>query len=304
MTSRAIQPLRSVLYLPASNSRAIEKARSLPADAVIFDLEDAVAPDAKPQARRNLEDAFATGAVAAGINVIRVNALDCEEFAEDLLTVGRCRPHAMLVPKVSHPDEVTSIWRSMDAAFGAAVPALWCMIETASGVQHAERIAVSAHGEGRAIDCLVIGTNDIARETGVSMGQDRQFMLPWLMTAVLAAKAHGLAILDGVWNDFGDTDGFAAEAMQGRMMGFDGKTLIHPTQVEPANRIFAPDAETVENARRIAAAFADPANAGKGVINMEGRMVELLHLEMAQRVLQKHEAIRSRAGAARDSDPH
>lgn len=299
MTLQQIQPMRSALYLPGSNQRAIEKARSLPADVVIFDLEDAVAPDAKPQARRNLEEAFAGGAVGGGVNVIRVNALDSGEFADDLVTVGRCRPHAMLVPKVSHPDEVASIRRSMAAAFGGAGPALlWCMVETAQGVQQAERIAASTHDGARAIDCLVIGTNDIARETGVSMGQGRQFMQPWLMEVVLAAKANGLAILDGVWNDFKNAEGFEAEAVQGQLMGFDGKTLIHPAQVDPANRIFAPAVEAIEDARTIVAAFADPANAGKGVINLDGRMVELLHLEMAKRVLKKDEAIRARGSRA------
>lgn len=299
MTQESVgRPMRSALYLPGNNLRAIEKARTLPADVVIFDLEDAVAPAAKPEARRSLEQAFAVGAVAGGVNVIRVNAFDSGEFAADLETVRNSRPHAILVPKVSHPDEVAAIRRDMAATLGASVPALWCMIETAQGVLQVAQIAAARQGTSRAVDGLVIGTNDIARETGVSMARGRQFMLPWLMAAVLAAKANGVAILDGVWNDFKNVEGFEAEAVQGCMMGFDGKTLIHPTQIEPANRIFAPAPEAIEDARTIVATFADPANAGKGVINVDGRMVELLHLQMAQHVLRKHEAIQARARSA------
>lgn len=294
MTQPALPPLRSALYLPAINRRAIDKARTLPADAVIFDLEDAVAPEAKDEARRNLEEAFAAGKVASGFSVIRVNALGSEELAGDLQTVRKCRPDAVLLPKVSRPEDVVALRQRIG---DSGRMSLWCMVETAQGLLRAADIAAAAADARLPVECFVIGTNDIARETGVSMAQGRQFMAPWLMAAVLAAKANGLAILDGVWNDFRDTEGFDSEAAQGRMMGFDGKTLIHPTQVEAANRLFGPAPEAVAEARSIVAAFADPANAGKGVINMGGRMVELLHLQMARQLLSKLEAIEARAAA-------
>ncbi|WP_334151668.1 HpcH/HpaI aldolase/citrate lyase family protein [Hyphomicrobium sp.] len=285
-------PLRSVLYLPASNRRAIDKVKTLPADAVIFDLEDAVAPDAKIEGRRNLEQAFAEGGVASSMAVIRVNALGSDELEADLEMVRKCSPQALLLPKVSRPEDVIAIRRSLE---GNHPMSLWCMVETAQGLLRAAEIAGVSEHELFPLSCFVIGTNDIARETGASMEEGRQFMVPWLMSAVLAAKANGLAILDGVWNNFRDVHGFEREAMQGLRMGFDGKTLIHPTQVEPANRIFAPAPEAVEQARAIVTAFADPANAGKGVINIGGRMVELLHLEMARQLLSKHEAIQRRS---------
>lgn len=298
MSQLSTNLMRSALYLPGSNARAIEKARNLAADAVIFDLEDAVAAAEKPEARRNLEKAFERGMVARGLNVVRTNSHGTADFAADLDTARRCRPHAILVPKVSRPGQVDAICRELDAKFGAHRPALWCMIETADGVLAVAQIASARHSGSRAIECLVVGTNDIARETGVSMENGRQHMHPWLMTVVLAAKANGLVVLDGVFNDFKDAEGFNAEAAQARMMGFDGKTLIHPTQLEPANRVFAPSPEAVEEAREIVAAFSDPANAGRGVINLAGRMVELLHLEMARRLIDKDAAIRARGSSA------
>ncbi|AEF88671.1 Citryl-CoA lyase [Delftia sp. Cs1-4] len=288
-------PLRSALYLPASNGRAIEKARTLDADAVIFDLEDAVAPQSKAEARRNLVQAFANGKVAAGLNVIRTNALDSEEFSADLDILRSCVPDAVLVPKVAGPADVARARQRVAAAVDGFVPALWCMIETAEGLQRVADIAGASIDGAACVDCLVIGTNDIARETGVSAGEGRRYLMPWLMSAVLAAKAHRLAILDGVWNDFKDAAGFDAEAAQARMMGFDGKTLIHPAQVEPANRTFAPSAQAIEEAHAIVAAFERPENAGKGVINLDGRMVELLHLDMAQRLLKQCAQIKARA---------
>jgi citrate lyase subunit beta/citryl-CoA lyase len=288
-------PMRSALYLPGTNQRAIEKARSLAADVVIFDLEDAVAPDMKAQARRNLEEAFKDGAVSRGLNVIRINAPDDGQLVSDLETVRKCRPHAILLPKVSHPNEVVAIRRHIAASSPDAIPALWCMIESALGLLRVADIAAAMDGDHPAVACLVIGTNDITRETGVSAEQGRYHMHSWLMAAVLAAKANGVTLLDGVWNNFNDTEGFEAEAVQGRMMGFDGKTLIHPTQIEPTNRVFAPGPDAVSDARNVVAAFADPVNAGKGVINLSGRMVELLHLQMAWRVLDMHEAILARA---------
>lgn len=277
-------PLRSALYLPASNRRAIEKARALPADAVIFDLEDAVAPNEKEAARQNLLQAFAGGPVARGLNVIRVNGLDQDDLARDLAVARLCRPDAVLIPKVSTKDD---LWAAGER-LGMELP-MWCMIETAAGIDNVSSIASCKDGNGRpASQCLVIGTNDIMRETGVSMQPQRTFMQPWLMAVVLAAKANGLRVLDGVWNDFRNEDGFAQEATQGRLMGFDGKTLIHPDQIEPANRIYSPSPEALAEACAIVEAFDDPVNAGKGVISLNGRMVERLHLAMAQSLLARH----------------
>jgi citrate lyase subunit beta/citryl-CoA lyase len=277
-------PFRSVLYLPAINQRAIEKARGLPADAVIFDLEDAVAPNEKEAARQNLLQAFSGGPVARGLNVIRVNGLDQEDFARDLAVARLCRPDAVLVPKVSTRDDV---WTAGER-LGMELP-LWCMIETAAGIDNVSSIASCKDGSGNPTSqCLVIGTNDIMRETGVSLQPERAFMQSWLMAVVLAAKANGLRVVDGVWNDFRNEEGFAQEATQGRLMGFDGKTLIHPGQIEPANRIFSPSPEALAEACAIVEAFDDPVNEGKGVINLNGRMVERLHLAMAQSLLARH----------------
>ena len=284
-------PMRSALYLPGINQRAIEKARSLAADVVIFDLEDAVAPEMKAQARRNLEEAFQGGPVARGLNVIRINAPDAGELASDLETVRKCRPHALLLPKVSNPYEVAVIRRHMAGSSPNATPALWCMIESTLGLMRVADVAAALDGGRPAVACLVIGTNDIARETGVSTEQGRHHMHPWLMAAVLAAKANGVALLDGVWNDFKDTEGFEVEAVQGRMMGFDGKTLIHPSQVEPCNEVFAPSEDEIEHSRKVIAAFNEAQAEGRGVVTVDGRMIENLHVDNALRILAVADAI-------------
>ena len=294
MSSIPFRPLRSALYLPASNQRAIEKSRSLAADAVIFDLEDAVAPDLKAAARANLVAAFGSSAAAGhSVSVIRVNATDSPFFDDDLDAVATCSPDAILLPKVSSEEDVAEFARRMKALGAQSMPALWCMVETAQGLTRLNGIVAAALRLRPRLDCLVVGTNDIARETRVSGLEQRRYLVPWLMSAVLAAKAGGVAILDGVWNNFKDVGGFENETRQSQMMGFDGKTLIHPSQIDFANAAFAPSTQEIEEARAIVAAFADPANAGRGVLNMEGRMVERLHLEMARRTLQIEEAIQS-----------
>jgi citrate lyase subunit beta/citryl-CoA lyase len=299
MTSRPFRPLRSALYLPASNQRAIEKSRSLAADAVIFDLEDAVAPDLKAAARANLVVAFgSSGVVGHSLRVIRVNATDSPFFEDDLDAVAACRPDAILLPKVSSEQDVAEFARRMDARGADSAPALWCMVETAQGLTRLNEIVPAALRLRPRLGCLVVGTNDIAHETRVSGLEQRRYLVPWLMSAVLAAKAGGVSILDGVWNNFKDVAGFENETRQSRLMGFDGKTLIHPSQIDFANAAFAPSSQEIEEARAIVAAFADPANAGRGVLNMEGRMVELLHLEMARRTLQIEEAIRTSRSAS------
>jgi citrate lyase subunit beta/citryl-CoA lyase len=288
------RPRRSALYLPAINQRALAKCRSLDADALIFDLEDAVAPESKSQARAQLEQAFAAGGFGHRETVIRVNAIDTADFAADLEAVARCRPDAVLLPKVSHPDELAALGERLAALGLPETTGLWAMVETVAALSDLPAIAAAGAAMQPGLACLVVGTNDIAKETGVDPGEGRRYLLPWLMSVVLAGKRHGLCVLDGVWNDFADQAGFEAEATQSLKMAFDGKTLIHPSQVAPANRVFTPGAEAVADARRVAEAFARPENAGKGVINLEGRMVERLHLEQARRLLALHEAIAAR----------
>ena len=281
MTSAEIRPCRSALYLPASNARAIEKARGLPCDAVILDLEDAVAPEAKAAARDAAVAAFAQGGFGGRLTVLRVNALDTQWGAADLVAAATLDIDAVLVPKVDGPDDV---WR-YDAALAEAGSgvALWVMIETCLAVGRLQAIADCA-GATR-LAGFVLGTNDLALEMRARPAPDRAGMLPILTLALAAARSRGLIALDGVCNDFSDLDRFAAEAEQGRALGFDGKTLIHPAQIDACNAAFSPSAEEVAKARSISAAFALPENAGKGAIRLDGGMVERLHLREAERVL-------------------
>lgn len=288
------RPRRSAMYVPAINQRAIDKSRSLDMDSVIFDLEDAVAPEAKPQARAQLVQAFAAGGFGHRETVIRINAVDTDDFEQDLEAVARCRPDAVLLPKVSRPEDLDALAGRL-AAHGVPASVLaWAMVETVDALAGLDAIVTAGRSLRSRLDCLVVGTNDIAKETGVDPGEERRYLIPWLMNVVLAARRHRVCVLDGVWNDFADRDGFDAEARQSVKMGFDGKTLIHPTQVEPANRIFSPSPEALAQARGIAEAFARPENAGKGVIKLDGKMVERLHLEQAQRLLEIHAAIAAR----------
>ena len=280
-----IRPRRSALYMPGSNTRALEKAKTLPADALILDLEDAVAPAAKADARAQVAAAVAAGGYGARETVIRINALSTEWGADDLAAALAAGPDAILVPKVSSVEELTRIRAAFAAAGAEGRVALWIMMETPLAILNAATIAAAANDRDAPLACLVMGTNDLAKETGASLGQGRLAMVPWLATCVAAARAHGLAILDGVYNDFRDLEGFAAECAQGAALGMDGKTLIHPSQLALANEIFAPAPAEVERARAIIAAFARPENAGKGAIELDGRMVELLHLETARRTM-------------------
>lgn len=294
----ASRPHRSALYMPANNVRAIDKARTLPVDVVIFDLEDAVAPDAKEVARGNLLAAFRQGGFGSRKRVIRVNHTATAFFARDVEVAMACAPDAILVPKVSNAGDVAQASEGIarHRAEGARAPALWAMIETVEALGDLNAIGEAGRRASVPLECLVVGTNDIARETGVSTGAGRPYMVPWLMSIVLVAKRYGLVVLDGVWNDFKDLGGFEEEVRQGKAMGFDGKTLIHPSQVALANTVFAPTAREIEDAQAIVAAFARPEHAGAGVINLDGRMVELLHLEMARRTLDMESAIRAAAG--------
>lgn len=279
--AESIRPMRSALFLPASNPRAIEKARGLPADAVILDLEDAVAPEAKAEARAAAVAAVNAGGFAAPTLAVRVNALDTEWGAGDLAAIAASRADAVLVPKVATAEDI----ELYHAELAAAPPEmrLWAMIETCRAVSQLQAIADMAARTRLA--ALVVGTNDLALELRARPAADRSGLVPYLALAVAAARAGGIAALDGVCNDFTDLDRFAAECTQGRALGFDGKSLIHPAQIAPCNAAFGPDAEEVARARTIVAAFGDPENAGKGAIRVEGRMVERLHLREAERVL-------------------
>lgn len=281
---RPVRRRRSVLYVPASNTKAMAKVGSLACDAVIFDLEDAVAPDARPLARANLVGHFGEATRSAGQErVIRVNAGSALD-GEDLAVVAQCRPDAMLIPKVETADTLRAA-RAELARRGCGDIRLWAMIETPGGLVRLRDIAESGASAETGLDCLVAGTNDISKETGVPLPAGRRTIEHWLAMIVLHGRAFGLDTLDGVYNDFRDLDGFTRECAAGALSGFDGKTLIHPDQIAPANEAFSPSPEAVADALAIVAAFDDPANAGKGVIAVDGRMVELLHLEIARRTL-------------------
>lgn len=280
----AARPRRSALYMPAANARAIEKARDLACDVVILDLEDAVAPDAKDLARQQAVEAVRAGGFGRREVVIRVNGLDTPWGADDLAAASTARPAAVLAPKVSSPADV--------AAYAAALTGetrLWVMIETCAALFALDAIAACA-GSGR-LEALVIGTNDLAKEMRCRLTVDRAPLAGPLSLSVAAARAHGLTILDGVYNGIEDADGLTRQCAQGAEFGFDGKTLIHPKQIEAANQAFSPAPDEVHWARIIVEAFDSPENASKGVLRVEGRMVERLHLAQAQRLIAVAEAI-------------
>jgi citrate lyase subunit beta / citryl-CoA lyase len=280
-----IRPRRSVLYMPGSNARAIEKARTLPADAVILDLEDSVAPDAKDEARKQVCAAVEAGGFGRREVVIRVNAPDTTWAEADLAAAVTAAPDAILIPKVSDPETLTSVGARLRRLGAPDRTRVWAMIETPLAILRAEAIANAARDVGTRLECLVLGTNDLAKETRARLVPGRAPMLPWIAGVLVAARAHEIDVLDGVYNSLTDPDGFQAECEQGRDLGFDGKTLIHPNQIEVANAVFAPAPDEVAEARAIIAAFERPENTGKGVVSLEGRMVERLHAEMARRTV-------------------
>ncbi|HEX8664059.1 MAG TPA: CoA ester lyase [Beijerinckiaceae bacterium] len=290
----AIRPRRSVLYMPGANARALEKARSLPADAIIVDLEDAVAPDAKAAARAQVVAALRQGGYGHREVVMRVNAPDTPWGEDDLRAAAEAAPDAVLIPKVSDAATLTSVGHRLRRLGAPEKIRVWAMIETPLAILRCEEIARAARDVDTRLACFVMGTNDLAKETRARLVPGRAPMLPWLAAAVTAARAHGLDILDGVYNGLQDEAGFRAECEQGRDLGFDGKTLIHPNQIGPANDIFAPAPAEVEEARAVIAAFAQPENRGKGVISLAGRMVERMHADMAARTVALAEAIAGR----------
>jgi citrate lyase subunit beta/citryl-CoA lyase len=290
-----IRPRRSVLYMPGANARALEKARSLPADGIIIDLEDAVAPEAKEAARAQVAAAVRQGGYGAREVVIRVNAPETPWFEDDLAAAAKAGPDAVLIPKVSDPDTLNTVGHRLRRLNAPAKVRVWAMIETPLAILRCEEIARAARDVDTRLACFVMGTNDLAKETRARLVAGRAPMLAWLATAVAAARAHALDILDGVYNGLQDEAGLRAECEQGRDLGFDGKTLIHPNQIGPANEIFAPAPEEVEQSRAIIAAFERPENRGKGVISLDGRMVERMHADIAARVVALAEAIAGRA---------
>lgn len=286
-----IRPRRSVLYMPGANLRALEKARTIPADTLILDLEDSVAPDSKPQARENVCAAVRSQEYGSRELVIRVNALETPWGSADLFAAAAAEPDAILVPKVSHPGDIVSAAKVLKAAGASEKVKLWAMIETPMAIINAKEIAATGIDPENRMACLVLGTNDLLKESRARMSHDRFAVVPWLALTLVAARAYGLDVIDGVYNEFRDDVGFRAECEHGRTLGMDGKTLIHPSQVGPCNDIFSPTEEEVEWSRKIIVAFQLPGNDRKGVITVEGRMVERLHLVMAQRTVVIAEAI-------------
>jgi citrate lyase subunit beta/citryl-CoA lyase len=286
-----IRPRRSVLYMPGSNARALEKAKTINADALIFDLEDAVAPEAKEAARDGVCAAVKVGGYGMRELVIRINALDTPWGDSDLKAAATVGPDAVLLPK---PSRAADIVRATDALNQAGAPAktkLWAMIETPLAILNVAEIAGASKQRGARLTCFVMGTNDLVKETGADLSSNRRPALYWLSATITAARAYGLDVLDGVYNSFKDVEGFRRECMHGRALGFDGKTLIHPDQVAAANEVFAPSEEAVAAARKIIAAFEKPENKGRGAITIDGRMVELMHAEIAGRTVAIAEAI-------------
>jgi citrate lyase subunit beta/citryl-CoA lyase len=285
-----IRPRRSVLYMPGSNARAMEKARQLPADAIILDLEDAVAPDAKAKAREMIVATLKAGGFGHREVLVRINGLDTGWWLDDL-AVAAAGPDAILVPKISTPEQLRDLGKHLVGVAKEAKVRVWAMMETPLAMLNARDIAAAALDPSTRLAGFVMGTNDLAKDTRARIVPGRAPMMPWLMTCVAAARAYGLDILDGVYNDLGNAEGFAAECRQANELGFDGKTLIHPQQIAPCNDAFSPSAEEVAWARKIIAAFDLPENKGKGVIQVDGRMVEILHADMARRTVAIADAI-------------
>jgi len=287
----AIRPRRSVLYMPGSNVRALEKAKTLPVDGVIVDLEDSVAPEAKETARKQAADAVKAGGFGGREVFIRINGVDSPWHADDLSAAARAAPDVILVPKVSTPDTLELIGRRLLDMGTDRKTRVWAMIETPLAIFNILSIAAEARDSETRLSGFVMGTNDLAKDTRARLVPGRAPMLPWLSMCVAAARIHGIDILDGVYNDIGNADGFINECRQGVDLGFDGKTLIHPSQIEPCNTAFSPSPAEVEWARKMIEAFDLPENRGKGVVSIDGRMVERLHADMARRTVAIAQAI-------------
>ncbi len=287
MSAPVIVPRRSVLYMPGANERALEKAKTLPADALILDLEDAVAPDAKGAARERVCAAASSGSYGRKEVTIRVNAIGTQWHDADLAAVAAAGPAGVVVPKVSSAADVHAIEAALEAGGAPERTRIWAMLETPLAILDAREICTASER----LAVLVMGTNDLAKELRSEHVPGRAPLVTAMSTAILAARLGGKEILDGVFNDVTDVDAFTAECRQARELGFDGKTLIHPTQVQPCNTTFAPSAQEIAAAQEVIAAFEDAERAGRGVVTVRGRMIENLHVEQAQRVLAVAEAI-------------
>jgi (3S)-malyl-CoA thioesterase len=276
-----IRPYRSALYIPGSKDRALEKARDLPVDAIIFDLEDAVTPDAKVEARATLAQALAVGGYGDKVKIIRINGLDTEWGAGDVAALRDAGADVFLLPKVNSADDV----QALSDLLGNGTP-IWAMMETPLGILNAAGIAAHPQLTG-----FVAGTNDLAKELNCRSRADRLPMQMALQTILMAARAYGVIAIDGVYNQFKDDEGLRAECVQGRDLGFDGKTLIHPAQVDITNEVFAPSEAEIDLARRQIAAYEEVQATGQGVAVVDGKIVENLHVETAKKILAMASAI-------------
>jgi citrate lyase subunit beta/citryl-CoA lyase len=286
-----IRPRRSVLYMPGSNARAIEKARTLPVDGIIIDLEDAVAPDGKLAARQQVVQAVRSGGFGAREVLIRINGLDTEWSSDDLTAAAEAAPDGILVPKILNSKQLELIGQRLLDMGTPHKTRVWAMVETPFAVLNIRDIAHAAADSETRLAGFVLGTNDLAKETHARLVPGRTPMLPWFSVCIAAARAYGIDILDGVYNDIGDQEGFRRECQQARDFGFDGKTLVHPSQVEPCNEIFSPTPDEVAEARKIIVAFELPENRTKGVVMLDGRMVERMHADIARRTVAIAEAV-------------
>jgi citrate lyase subunit beta/citryl-CoA lyase len=277
--------------MPGSNPRALEKARTVAADGIILDLEDAVAPDAKGTAREAIAQTLSAGGFGKREVIIRINALDSPWWIDDVTMAGKAKPDGILVPKISSVEDLSAVADRLSDINADMSIKVWAMIETSRAILHAEELAAASRDSEMRLAGFVFGPNDIARETRIRMMPGRAAMLPMIIHCVLATRLHGLEILDGPYSNFSDAAGFAEEAIQGRDIGFDGKTLIHPSQIEACNTIFTPPDDEVAQARRIIAAFEQPENAKRGAIQLDGKMVERLHADMAKRTIAISDAI-------------
>ncbi|MBB3964360.1 HpcH/HpaI aldolase/citrate lyase family protein [Rhizobium metallidurans] len=294
---RSMNLRRSVLSVPAINPRALEKTHQLDCDAVIFDLEDSVAPEKKAETRENLAAFFRSKPLDGKERIIRINGLGTSWGRADMELVSALEPDAVLLPKVNEPQDIMAIGDLLADADAPDEVRIWAMIETPRGILNAAAIAEAGRTAGSRLDCFVVGLNDLRKETGVLPQPGRQYLVPWLMQVILAVRAYGLCAIDSVFNDFKNIDAFDAECAEARAMGFDGKMLIHPAQIEPANRYFGPDASAIAEAEAIIKAFADPATDGLNVINADGRMIERLHLVQAETLVHKARLIAERLKA-------
>lgn len=285
--TEVIVPRRSVLYMPGANDKALEKAKGLATDAIIFDTEDSVAPDMKEVARGKVADAVRSGEYGKRELTIRVNGLDTQWFEDDLRSAGAAGPHGVVVPKVNSAADVATIERLLESVAGAENTRIWAMLETPTAVENAVEIATASER----LAVLVMGTNDLAKELRAGLVPGRHPLLWGLGRCVNAARYAGKVILDGVYNDVRNPEGFAIEAQQGAEMGFDGKTLVHPSQVEPCNEAFAPSEDEIDYSRRVIEAFEAGIAEGKGVVTVDGKMIENLHVDNARRALAIAEAI-------------